>query len=92
MTYRLLLEEMKAKRRDAIEEITKSIKETQTQRRLIVAELKKKGPMTIRELETGVGVGAKQILRHLIAMRKSGEVLEVGERNGGYVYALRRAK
>ncbi len=90
MSYRSLLEEMKAKRKDAIEEITKRIKDTQTQRRVIMAELKSKGPQTITELEPKTGLSAKQILRQMIALRKSGEVTEVGEKDGGYVYGLRR--
>ena len=92
MSYRVLLEEMKAKRKGAIEEITGRIKETQTQRRLIVADLKSKGPMTVSELEPSTGLNAKQILRHLIAMKKSGEISEVGEKDRGYVYALRKGK
>ena len=91
MSYRTLLEEMKAKRKDAIEEITKRIKDTQTQRRVIMAELKSKGPLTITELEPTTGLSAKQILRQIIALRKLGEVTEVGEKDGGYVYGLRRA-
>ena len=91
MSYRSLLEEMKAKRKDAIEVITKKIKDSQTQRRAIMTELKSKGPMTITELEPTTGLSAKQILRQMIALRKSGEVTEVGEKDGGYVYGLRRA-
>lgn len=83
---------MKAKRRDAIEQITKSIKETQNQRRLILTELRKKGALTINELESTTGLAAKQVLHHLIAMRKAGDVFEVDERDGGYAYALRRGK
>jgi DNA-binding transcriptional ArsR family regulator len=83
---------MKARRKDAIEQITKNIKETQNQRRLILTELRKKGTLTINELEGSTGLAAKQVLHHLIAMRKAGDVFEVDERDGGYVYALRKGK
>lgn len=92
MSNRVLLEEMKAKRKDEIEQITKGIKETQNQRRLIQTELKKKGALTINELESSTGLPAKEVLRHLIAMRKAGDISEVDEKDGGYVYALRRGK
>lgn len=83
---------MKAQRKDTIERITKNIKETQGQRRLISTELKKKGSSTISELEQATGIAARQVLHHLIAMRKAGEITEVDLKEEGYVYALRRAK
>jgi DNA-binding transcriptional ArsR family regulator len=90
LSNRNLLEEMKAKRKDTIEQITKRIKDTQTQRRAIMTELKSKGPMTISELVPGTGLSARQVLRQMIALRKLGEITEVGEKDGGYVYGLRR--
>jgi predicted ArsR family transcriptional regulator len=92
LSNRVLLEEMKAKRKDAIEQITKRIKENQNQRRLIITELKKKGAATINELESGTGLTAKDVLHHLIAMRKAGDISEVDEKDGAYLYVLRRAR
>jgi predicted HTH transcriptional regulator len=83
---------MKSKRKEAIEQITKSIKETQNERRAVSTELRKGGSMTIQELANATGIGAKRILQHLVAMRKNGEVTEVGQRNDGYVYVLRKGK
>jgi predicted ArsR family transcriptional regulator len=92
MSNRALLEEMKSKRKEAIEVITKGIKDTQNQRRLISAELRKNGSMTIEEISHATGIGAKRILLQLIAMRKNGDVTEVSERDDGYVYVLRKGK
>ena len=86
------MEELKSKHKETIELITTRIKENQNQRRTISAELRKNGSMTIRELDHATGIGAKRILLHLIAMRKNGEVTEVGERDDGYVYVLRKGK
>jgi len=83
---------MKARRKEAIDRITKDIKETQNTRRLILTELKKKGASTITELQQTTGIPSGQVLRHLIAMRKAGEVTEVGLKDEGYVYALRRGR
>jgi predicted HTH transcriptional regulator len=83
---------MKSKRKEAIEIITKGIKDTQNQRRIISTELRKNGSMTIQELDHATGIGAKRILLQLIAMRKNGEVTEVGQRDDGYVYVLRKGK
>ena len=83
---------MKSKRKEAIERLTKGIKDTQNVRRVISAELRKGGALTIQELDRATGLGAKQILRQLIAMRKNGDVTEVGERDDGYVYVLRKGK
>ena len=92
MSNRVLLEEMKSKRKEAIEQITKNLKDTQNERRIVTTELRKSGPMTIQELEHTTGIGAKRLLRHIIAMRKVGEVTEIDQRNGGYVYMLRKGK
>lgn len=92
MSNRVLLEEMKSKRKETIEQITKNLKDTQNERRTVSTELRKSGPMTITELERATGLRAKRILRHLIAMRKVGEVTEIGEKDGGYVYVLRKGK
>lgn len=83
---------MKSKRKETIEQITKNLKDTQNERRTVSTELRKSGPMTITELERATGLRAKRILRHLIAMRKVGEVTEIGEKDGGYVYVLRKGK
>jgi hypothetical protein len=86
------LEEMKSKRKEAIELITKGIKDTQNQRRTISTELRKNGPMTIEELDHATAIGARRILLQLIAMRRNGEVTEVSQRDDGYVYGLRKGK
>jgi Fic family protein len=83
---------MKSKRKEAIEQITKSLKDTQNERRIISTELRKTGAMTIQEIEHATGIAAKRVLRHLIAMRKIGDVTEVSERDDGYVYVLRKGK
>jgi DNA-binding transcriptional ArsR family regulator len=92
LSNRILLEEMKVKRKEAIEQITKNIKETQNKRRLITTELKKKGALSISELGTATGLTAKEVLQHLIALRKAGEISDVDEKDGGYLYAIRRGK
>ena len=92
MSNRALLEGMKSNRKEAIELITKGIKDTQNQRRLLTTELRKNGAMTIQELAHATGIGARQILLQLIAMRKNGDVTEVGQRDDGYVYVLRKGK
>ena len=92
MSNRALLEEMKSNRKEAIELITKGIKDTQNQRRLLTTELRKAGAMTIQELAHATGISARQILLQLIAMRKNGDVTEVGQRDDGYVYVLRKGK
>lgn len=83
---------MKSKRKEAIELITKGIKDSQNQRRIISTELRRNGAMTIEELHLATGIDAKRILLNLIAMRKNGEVIEVDRRDEGYVYALRKGK
>jgi hypothetical protein len=83
---------MKSNRRERIELITKGIKDTQNQRRLLTTELRKNGAMTIQELTHATGIGARHVLLQLIAMRKNGDVTEVSQRDDGYVYVLKKGK
>jgi len=83
---------MKSKRKEAIEQITKNLKDTQNERRTISTELRKGGSMTIQEIERATGISARRVLRHLIAMRKVGDVTEVGQRDDGYVYVMKKGK
>ena len=92
MSNRALLEEMKSNRKEAIELITKGIKDTQNQRRLITTELRKNGAMTIQELTKATGIDPRHVLLQLIAMRKNGDVTEVSQRDDGYVYVMRKGK
>jgi len=48
--------------------------------------MKEKGPRTIKELSETTKLNTKEVLRHIIALRKIGIVSEAGEKEGGYLY------
>jgi len=55
-------------------------------RQMLLVELRDKGPLTMRELSESTGLGRKQLLDHMLALRKRGAVTEVGEKENEYVY------
>jgi len=53
---------------------------------MLLVELRDKGPLTMKELSESTGLGRKQLLDHMLALRKRGVVTEVGEKENEYVY------
>jgi len=69
-------------------EKTKEMQERARERRLILQEIKTRGPSTIDELSKATGMEKSNLLKQLIAMRQFRKVLVMGERNGELVYGL----
>jgi len=67
-------------------EISENIMKDEIERQLILNELKQRGPLTISELSKITNLVPKEILRHMIALRKAGVVSEVGVKGDGYLY------
>ncbi len=55
-------------------------------RQMLLVELRQKGPLTMKELSESTGLGRKELLDHMLALRKRGQVTEVGEKENEYVY------
>jgi predicted transcriptional regulator len=55
---------------------------------MIVGDIKEKGPRTIKELSEATKLNSKEVLRHIIALRKIGVISEAGEKEGGYLYSV----
>lgn len=47
------------------------------------------GPRTVPEIAAETGVGTGEVLWHLMALKKFGEVIEGEERDGYFEYALK---
>ncbi|MFQ5761467.1 MAG: hypothetical protein ACE5PO_00395 [Candidatus Bathyarchaeia archaeon] len=56
------------------------------ERRIILGELKKTGPLTISQLTQATGIDSKRLLDHVIALRKLGSIKEAGEQEDEYLY------
>jgi Fic family protein len=67
-------------------EISGNIMKDEIERQLILNELKQRGPLTIKELSETTEIVPKEILRHMIALRKIGAVSEAGVKGDGYLY------
>ena len=55
-------------------------------REMLLVELRNSGPLTMKELSESTGLGRKELLDHMLALRKRGAVTEVGEKENEYVY------
>lgn len=68
--------------------VVDNIMKDEIERQMIIGAIKEKGPMTIKELSETTDIAPDRILRHIIALRKTGIVSEVGEKEHGYLYAV----
>ena len=66
--------------------VTGDIMKDEVERQLILGEIKKRGPLTISELSEATKINPKEILRHIIALRKTGAISEAGEKEDEYLY------
>lgn len=66
--------------------VTGDIMKDEVERQLILGEIKKRGPLTISELSQATKISPKEILRHIIALRKTGAISEAGEKEDEYLY------
>jgi len=64
------------------------IMKDELERQMIIGEIKEKGPQTIRELAEATKISPREVLRHIIALRKTGAVSEAGEKEDGYLYKV----
>jgi len=62
------------------------IMKDEIERQMIIGEIKEKGPQTIKEISEATKITPKEVLRHIIALRKIGAVSEAGEKGDGYLY------
>jgi len=67
-------------------EIAQDVLIDEMRREMLLLELRNKGPLTMKELSESTGLGRKELLDHMLALRKRGAVTEVGEKENEYVY------
>jgi len=77
-------------RKNLKKELTSAIRQDKRERRAISAELNVKGPLTVPQLADATGIPAHRVLQHILVMMKSGQVVEAGEKDGGYAYNVKR--
>lgn len=69
------------------ETVMKDILQTEMQRKMIVNELRS-GPLTVSEISSRVELPPKQVLKHLIALRRKSVVVILGDRKGELEFQL----
>jgi heterodisulfide reductase subunit A2 len=73
---------------DKYRQTVDSIMQIEIERHMITLALKEKGGLTTEELAQTTGLKPDKVLQHLIALRKTGEISETGEKDGQYMYQL----
>jgi len=68
--------------------VSLKIMKDEIERQMIIVEIKEKGPQTIKELAEATKISPKEVLRHIIALKKIGVVSEAGEKEDAYLYKV----
>jgi biotin operon repressor len=76
----------KASETERYNQIAEDVMIDEMRRQMLLVELRNKGPLTMKELSESTGLGRKQLLDHMLALRRRGAVTEVGEKENEYVY------
>lgn len=76
----------KASETERYNRIADEIMIDEMRRQMLLVELREKGPLTMRELSESTCLGRKELVDHMLALRKRGEVTEVGEKENEYIY------
>lgn len=76
----------KASETERYNQIAEDVMVDEMRRQMLLVELRNKGPLTMKELSESTGLSRKQLLDHMLALRKRGMVTEVGEKENEYVY------
>ena len=76
----------KASETEHYNQIAEDVMIDEMRREMLLVELRKKGPLTMKELSESTGLDRKRLLDHMLALRKRGAVTEVGEKENEYVY------
>jgi predicted Rossmann fold nucleotide-binding protein DprA/Smf involved in DNA uptake len=76
----------KASETEHYNQVAEDVLIDEMRREMLLVELKKKGPLTMKELSESTGLDRKQLLDHMLALRKRGAVTEVGEKENEYIY------
>jgi len=84
--YHKLVQKSKKKK---YREIAETTMKDEMDRQMIIGEIKERGPLTIKELSEATKIPPKQILRHILALRKQGIVSEAGEKEDWYLYKVK---
>lgn len=64
----------------------KNILEEEMDRQTMLKEIRERGPLTITELSEATSFEPKKIIRHLVALRKTGVISEAGVKEDAYLY------
>jgi len=76
----------RASETDRYNQVAENVMIDEMRRQMLLVELMDKGPLTMKELSESTGLGRKQLLDHILALRKRGAVTEVGEKENEYLY------
>ena len=76
----------KASEKEKFEGIVEGITKDEIERQMLLTELKARGACTISDLSKETDMNNSRILQHLIALRRTGAIAEVGEKEDEYLY------
>ena len=78
----------KASEKEKYATLSETVTGDEIERQMLLTELRRKGPMTIGDLSQATGIDRGVVLKHMIALRRTRGIMEVGERDNEYLYTV----
>lgn len=71
-----------------LESLIRRIMREELERWIIMKEIEKKGPLTIREITKETALPEPRVVEHIIALGRLGRITNIGEKENEYLYNL----
>ncbi|MBS7251136.1 MAG: ArsR family transcriptional regulator [Candidatus Freyarchaeota archaeon] len=75
---------------EGLEQLMRKIMREELERWLIMNEIERQGPLSVKDLSKATRLPEQAVVKHLLALRRMGRVAFAGEKENMYLYELVR--
>ncbi|MGQ9720775.1 MAG: hypothetical protein ACUVXA_05570 [Candidatus Jordarchaeum sp.] len=73
---------------EELESLMRKVMREELERWLIMKEIEKQGPLSVRDLVEATSLPEQSIVEHILALRRNGRIASAGEKENWYLYDL----
>lgn len=73
---------------EELETLMRSVMREELERWLIMNEIERRGPLTVRDISEATSLPEQEIVEHILALRQRGYITSTSEKENWYLYDL----
>lgn len=73
---------------EELESLMRSVMREELERWLIMKEIERRGPLSVKEISESTSLSEQAIVEHILALRRFGRINSIGEKENWYLYDL----